>query len=342
MVDSGSTSFVDEAQIHAKAGNGGAGAVSFRREAHVDRGGPDGGDGGRGGSVILEARADVVSLLGFRDHPFRRASDGGHGGGKRRHGRRGEDLIVPVPVGTVVRDRRGEVLADLAAPADRFLCAEGGRGGRGNAGFLTNRLRAPAFGEQAELGEESWFDLELRLLADVALVGFPNAGKSTLIARISAARPKIADYPFTTLVPVLGVVRRPDGADFVVADIPGLIEGASQGKGLGLRFLQHVERARVLVVLLDCGLDRGLSLDEQQRILEGELAAYRPDLLDRARLVVASRADLDPDALARAGRPELPALSAVTGEGVDELVRSMAGLVERARSVEPPDRKSVV
>jgi len=239
-------------------------------------------------------------------------------------------------VGTVVRRLDGELVADLDRPGLQWKAASGGRGGRGNARFLSNDRRAPSFAEQAEPGEDVWWNLELELMADVALVGFPNAGKSTLIARISAARPKIADYPFTTLVPVLGVVRRPDGADFVVADIPGLIEGASQGKGLGLRFLQHVERARVLVVLLDCGLDRGLSLDEQQRILEGELAAYRPDLLDRARLVVASRADLDPDALARAGRPELPALSAVTGEGVDELVRSMAGLVERARSVEPP------
>ena len=248
--------FVDQAQLHARAGDGGAGAVSWRREAHVDRGGPDGGDGGHGGDVWLVASSNESSLLGFRDHPFRRATDGAHGSGSKRHGARGKDLEVPVPVGTVVRDRDGAVVCDLATGGSRFLVAEGGLGGRGNARFLSNRRRAPAFAEQGEKGQELWLDMELKLMADVALVGFPNAGKSTLISTVSAAKPKIADYPFTTLEPHLGVVRVGsvrDGSEFVMADIPGLVEGAAQGKGLGTQFLRHIERARVLVVLLDLG-----------------------------------------------------------------------------------------
>src|SRR5271169_4587193 len=252
--------FVDQAQLHARAGDGGAGAVSWRREAHVDRGGPDGGDGGHGGDVWLVASVNEASLLGFRDHPFRRATDGVHGSGSKRHGARGKDLVVPVPVGTVVRERTGAVVCDLDVEGARFMVAEGGQGGRGNARFLSNRRRAPAFAEQAEKGQEFWLDMELKLMADVALVGFPNAGKSTLISAVSAAKPKIADYPFTTLEPHLGVVRvggragRPgqgDEVEMVVADVPGLVEGAAEGKGLGHRFLRHVERARVLVLLLD-------------------------------------------------------------------------------------------
>ena len=263
--------FVDECGLHVKGGDGGAGAVSFRREAHVPKGGPDGGDGGDGGGVWLVVDRNVASLIAFKDHPHRAAGSGTHGQGKRKHGRRGADLEVPVPEGTTVRDQDGTVLADLVSAGDRWLAGEGGRGGRGNARFLSNRRRAPAFAEQGEVGEERWLRLELKLLADVALVGFPSVGKSTLISTISAAKPKIADYPFTTLEPNLGVVRLGDDTEFVVADLPGLIEGAADGRGLGHRFLRHVERARVLLLLLDLSPLASHPPAEQERILLDEL-----------------------------------------------------------------------
>jgi GTP-binding protein len=321
------SAFVDEAQIHVKAGDGGAGSISFRREAHVARGGPDGGDGGDGGSLWLVADRNLASLYGFRDHPHRRARSGTHGMGKTRHGKAGSDLDVPVPEGTVVRDSSGEVLADLVSAGDRWLAARGGQGGRGNARFLSNRRRAPAFAEQGEVGEERWLDLELKLMADVALVGFPNAGKSTLISRISAAKPKIADYPFTTLEPHLGVVRFEEH-EFVVADIPGLIEGASEGRGLGHRFLRHIERARALVVLVDLAPADGRPPCEQEGILLEELRRYQPGLLARPRLVVGSKADLAPAGLSWDGER----ISAVTGEGIRQMVGRMATLVEQARA----------
>ena len=327
------SSFVDQAQLHARAGDGGAGAVSWRREAHVDRGGPDGGDGGHGGDVWLVASVNESSLLGFRDHPFRRATDGVHGSGSKRHGARGKDLVVPVPVGTVVRDKTGAVVCDLDVAGARFMVAEGGQGGRGNARFLSNRRRAPAFAEQAEKGQEYWLDMELKLMADVALVGFPNAGKSTLIATVSAAKPKIADYPFTTLEPHLGVVRVGgvrDGTDFVMADIPGLVEGAADGKGLGHQFLRHIERARVLVVLLDLGAPDagGVTAAEQRRVLLSELGSYRPDLLDRPRIVVGSKADLGADHEHVCDM----VLSVATNAGVNELIERLAPLVQVVRA----------
>ncbi len=354
--------FVDESQIHVKGGNGGAGAVSFRREAHVSKGGPDGGDGGRGGSVYLEATTNLASLLSFVDHPHRRAGDGGHGGSKKRHGRNGADLVVPVPVGTIVRHPDGDVLADLTSSGDRYMAAAGGRGGRGNARFLTNRLRAPAFAEQAELGEEHWLNLELELMADVALVGFPNAGKSTLVSRISAAWPKIADYPFTTLEPHLGVVRfggtnrqDEDAVEFVVADIPGLIEGASEGRGLGHKFLRHVERARVLLVLADLGEDEGRAPSDQVRILLEELRRYRPELIERPRVIVGSRADRRPQRTGdspgasaehaggdRAGEGTELEISAVTGAGLPQLLGRLAALVAEARAATPLPRHATV
>jgi GTP-binding protein len=327
--------FVDQAQLHARAGDGGAGAVSWRREAHVDKGGPDGGDGGHGGDVWLVASANESSLLGFRDHPFRRATDGVHGSGGKRHGARGKDIVVPVPVGTVVRDGEGAVVCDLAGDGARALVAEGGQGGRGNARFLSNRRRAPAFAEQGEAGQERWLNMELKLMADVALVGFPNVGKSTLIATVSAAKPKIADYPFTTLVPNLGVVRvgtTRDHTEFVMADIPGLVEGAAQGKGLGHQFLRHIERARALVVLLDLDPHAASEAAEQLRILLGELERYQPDLLDRPRVVVGSKADLaeTPDAADVSGVCDM-VISSATRTGVDELVDRLAAEVSRAR-----------
>ncbi|MGH8992902.1 MAG: GTPase ObgE [Acidimicrobiia bacterium] len=325
--------FTDEVMVNLRGGDGGAGAVSFRREAHVDKGGPDGGDGGKGGDVWLRADRNLASLIAFRDYPHRRAASGVHGSGKRKHGARGEDLMVIVPEGTVVRDRDGEVLADLVAAGDSYLAARGGRGGRGNARFLSNARRAPSFAEQGEYGEERWLRLELKLLADVALVGFPNAGKSTLISVISAAKPKIADYPFTTLVPNLGVVLprsfgNPGDAEFVVADVPGLIEGASEGKGLGHRFLRHVERARVLVLLLDLASVEGRSPADQERVLLDELGRYQPELLERHRLVVGSKADVatcDFDGMT---------ISAVANQGLAPFLGAVAGLVAEARAGE--------
>jgi GTPase len=330
------STFVDFAQLHAKAGDGGAGCVSFRREAHVAKGGPDGGDGGKGGDVWIVADHNQASLLGFRDHPFRRATDGQHGTSKRQHGSRGKDTIVIVPVGTMVMSREGELLVDLNGPGDRWLAAEGGLGGQGNNRFLSNNRRAPAFAEQGERGQENWFNLELKLQADVALIGFPNVGKSTLIARVSAARPKIADYPFTTLVPNLGVVRvgertgRPsDATEFVMADIPGLIEGAAEGRGLGHDFLRHVERARVLCVLLDLSELAPLPPPEQLDILLRELGDYQSDLLERPRVVVGSKGDA-----AFYEMPNVLTISSITGEGIDQLVAQLAGLVVQVRREE--------
>jgi GTP-binding protein len=322
--------FVDEAQLNARGGDGGAGCVSFRREGPEVKGGPNGGDGGAGGDVWLVADRNAASLLAFRDHPHRRAGNGVHGKGKDQHGASGKDLTVAVPEGTVARDLySGEVLADLVHHGDRWLSAAGGRGGRGNARFLSNRRRAPSFAEQGEQGEERWLKLELKLMADVALVGFPNAGKSTLISSISAAKPKIADYPFTTLEPHLGVVRLDDDTEYVVADIPGLIEGASEGRGLGHRFLRHVERARALCVLVDLAPIDGISPTHQEEVLLHELGAYRPELLERPRLTVGTKADVAVESWD--GRR----ISAVTGQGLRELTGALASLVGAARHDEP-------
>lgn len=325
------SAFVDEVQVNLRGGDGGAGAMSFRREAHVPKGGPDGGDGGSGGDVIVRADRNTASLLAFRDHPHRRAPSGTHGAGGKRHGARGQDLVVSVPEGTVVRSRDGEVLADLVLHGDTFVAARGGRGGRGNARFLSNARRAPGFAEQGEYGEEHWLRLEVKLLADAALVGFPNAGKSTLISVISAAKPKIANYPFTTLEPHLGVVRFQDH-EYVVADIPGLVEGAAEGRGLGHTFLRHVERARVLVILLDLAEVEGRTPAEQEAVLLAELERYQPELLDRPRLVVGSKADVGvPDADGFTGLR----ISAVTRVGLDEFRGRLGTLVDEARAEEP-------
>lgn len=326
------SSFVDECGINVCAGDGGAGVVSFRREAHVSRGGPDGGDGGDGGNIWFEADHNVASLLAFRDHPHRRAKNGTHGSGGKRHGKASEELIVKVPEGTTIYELEGEqVLADLAQDGDRWLAARGGRGGRGNARFLSNKRRAPTFAEQGEEGEEKWLRMELRLLADVALVGFPNSGKSTFISKISAAKPRIADYPFTTLEPNLGVVQTPGVPEFTVADIPGLIEGASEGKGLGHQFLKHIERASILLILLDLSPTSEFSPERQKEVLENELSSYRPELLSRPRLVVGSRADMALEGVEFDDQK----VSSVTGSGIKETLYQIAGLIEEVRANKP-------
>lgn len=329
--------FVDEAKIHVKAGDGGNGCVSFRRERFIPRGGPDGGNGGKGGDVILQADAQLSTLLDLTYPQQFRARKGTHGKGKDQTGRSGEDLIIRVPLGTLVRDdQTGEVLQDLLFDGQRFVAAEGGRGGRGNASFATATRRAPRYAEPGEKGEERWLRLELKLLADVGLIGYPNVGKSTLLSKISSARPKIADYPFTTLIPNLGVVNREGHRPFVVADIPGLIEGASKGAGIGLTFLRHVERTRLLIHLLDISEGPLRNPIKDFHALNHELNAYRPLLNEMAQIVALNKIDL-PSVRRRApginkqfekmGR-RLYMISGRTGEGVEELVGAAALALE--------------
>ena len=324
--------FVDECQLNVKAGDGGAGCISFRREGPVVYGGPNGGDGGNGGDIWFVADHNVASLLAFRDYPHRKAGNGVHGKGKDMHGKRGESLEIKVPCGTVFSDMySGDLLAELVQHGDRWMAVQGGRGGRGNAKFLSNKRRAPTFAEQGEHGEERWLKMELRLMADVALVGFPNVGKSTLISVISKAKPKIANYPFTTLEPNLGVVSLDADTEFVVADIPGLIEGASEGKGLGHQFLRHIERALVLCIMVDLAPMDGVSPQEQERVLLQELGQYQPDLLERPRVVVGTKADaVQPDELEQLGWTG-DVISAVTRQGLNDLVGQLAALVHDAR-----------
>ncbi len=320
--------FVDEAKIYIAAGGGGNGCVAFRREKYVPRGGPSGGDGGDGGSIYLESTQHHNTLLKFRFNKEFRAQRGGHGEGSNRHGKNGKDLVISLPVGTVVWDEAtGEKLFDFDAPAVRFLAAEGGRGGRGNARFATSTHQAPRKSEPGKPGEERTLKLELKLLADVGLVGFPNVGKSTLVSRLSAARPRIADYPFTTLEPCLGVVAIDDEKTFVMADIPGLIAGAHQGRGLGDRFLKHVERTRLLLHLIDVAEHSGRDPVEDYSIIQKELESFSPVIAKKPMLVVASRVDASGDgkrlsALRKFCREQerpLFEISSVTGEGLEKL-----------------------
>src|SRR5512136_1816363 len=327
--------FVDEVDIRVKAGDGGRGCVSFRREKYVPRGGPDGGDGGHGGSVYLLASPHLNTLVNFRFHPEFRAKRGAHGQGSNRTGHDAPDLDLEVPVGTVVRVEAQpgefEAVADLIEPGQRAIVAQGGRGGRGNARFATSTNRAPRRADPGEPGEDRQLRLQLKLLADVGLVGFPNAGKSTLISRVSSARPKIADYPFTTLTPHLGVVTLDHERSFVVADVPGLIEGAHRGHGLGDQFLKHIERTKVLVHVVDVSPGSGREPSEDLDTIRRELQLFQPDLLRRRQIVAANKIDVldDPARLARlAARAEalsigLVPISAITGEGVATLLEEI-------------------
>lgn len=352
--------FIDKVHIHVKAGDGGAGCMSFRREAHVPKGGPDGGDGGRGGNVIVQADGSVSSLIDYRFKHHFKAERGTHGKGSKMHGANGADLILKVPVGTVVREyfedtkELGETIADLVADGDAVVVAQGGVGGRGNTHFVTPTRRAPAFAELGEPAHEGWIELEMKLMADAALVGVPSAGKSSLIARMSAAKPKIADYPFTTLQPNLGVVRS-DEYDYVIADVPGLIEGAAEGKGLGHEFLRHVERTAIIVHVVDMtGGYEGRDPVEDYRIINRELELYSAGFASRPRIVVANKMDMPgaadnlarlqeavrEDSLAAVGgnefeespiNPKVFCTSAVTGEGVEALKAAVGTKVHELR-----------
>jgi GTP-binding protein len=331
--------FVDEIDIFVKGGDGGAGCVSFRREKYVPRGGPDGGDGGDGGSVWLQADPALNTLLDYHYKRHYHAERGQHGKGANRHGASGADLVLRVPVGTVVTDRdRGEVLGDLAVPGDRLLAIAGARGGRGNARFATSTNRAPRQADLGRPGDGRWLRLELKLLADVGVVGFPNAGKSTLVSRLSAARPKIADYPFTTLAPTLGIVRVDHDRSFVIADLPGLIPGAAEGRGLGHQFLRHTERTRLLLHVLDLDPSNGRDPLADLAVINDELRAYSEALAARPQIIVANKADLAESAQRRrpveeyASRHGLPlhVVSAATGAGLADLLRGIAARLEHA------------
>lgn len=363
--------FIDKVRIHVKGGDGGAGCMSFRREAHVPKGGPDGGDGGHGGNIVIEADASLSSLIDYRFKHHFTAHRGTHGKGSRMHGATGEDTILKVPVGTVVREyfedekETGELIADLTRDGERITVAEGGMGGRGNIHFVTSTRRAPAFAELGEPSQERWVELEMKLMADAALVGMPSAGKSSLISKLSAARPKIADYPFTTLVPNLGVARSGD-LSFVVADIPGLIEGAHEGRGLGHEFLRHIERTALIVHIVDLTGDwEGRDPLEDYAIINRELALYADELASRPRIVVANKIDVAgaeevveqlaaqvrADSIAAAGGdefasspidPKLYRISALTGEGVEGLKAAIATKVHDLRETARAEAESDV
>jgi GTP-binding protein len=336
--------FIDEATIRIKAGDGGNGCVAFRREAYEPRGGPSGGDGGDGGDVIMESSERHNTLVHFRFNPEYKAQRGQHGMGSNCTGKQGEDIVLKVPVGTIVYDSEtGQKVYDFSRPDDRIIIAKGGRGGRGNARFATSTHQAPREHDDGRPGEERTFRLELKLLADVALIGYPNVGKSTLISRLSAARPKIADYPFTTLQPNLGVVSVGEAREersFVVADIPGLIEGAHTGAGLGTQFLRHIERTRLLVHLVDVS-DTSVQPDpvKDVKVINGELESFGAKLEEKPMIMVASKIDAaNRDKLAKLKRYckkhglELFPISAVTGKGLDELKYAMAKKVDEVRA----------
>lgn len=322
-------------------GAGGRGCVSFRREKYVPRGGPNGGDGGHGGSVIFEVRPGLYTLLDFHYRQHFKAQRGAHGQGSERAGKSGADLIVPVPAGTLIYTDEGELVGDLTTPGQRLVVARGGRGGRGNARFATATERAPRHAEPGEPGQERWLRLELRLLADVGLVGLPNVGKSTIISRITRARPKIGDYPFTTLEPGLGVVEHPDFEPFVVADIPGLIEGAHRGHGLGTRFLRHVSRTRLIVHVVDLSAFDPAEPLRDITVVNRELASFEATLAAKPQLIVLNKADLAPEAAApalaalRAQGHQALAVSGLTGQGLGELKERLAARLQALEAGEP-------
>jgi len=329
--------FVDYVKIFVKAGDGGKGCVSFRREKFVPRGGPDGGDGGRGGHVIIKATEKLNTLIDLKYHCEYRAKKGQHGMGRKMHGKNGEDLIIPVPVGTIIKDvETGKVLADLDKDEMNIIIAHGGRGGLGNSHFATPVKQAPRYAQPGEQGEEKWIILELKLLADVGLIGLPNAGKSTLLSAISSARPKIADYPFTTMRPVLGVVKYNDFRSFVVADIPGLIEGAHRGAGLGSQFLRHVERTSILLHLIDISETAEGDPIENYLKINKELELYSRELLKKPQVVVGTKSDIAGNsekldrliAYCKNKEKDFFIVSAVTGKGLKELIAFLSLKVE--------------
>jgi GTPase len=332
----GAMAFVDEAKFQVRGGDGGAGCISFRREKFVPRGGPNGGDGGNGGSVYLEADERKISLIDFRYVSHFKAERGQNGAGKDMHGRSGRDCIVKVPLGSVIKDAEtGEVLTDLTEPDARYLAARGGRGGLGNTRFATSTNRAPRKATPGEPGQERWLKIELKLLADVGLIGLPNAGKSTLLSKLSAANPKIAPYPFTTLTPQLGVLQFKNQRSCIVADIPGLVEGAHEGVGLGHRFLKHIERTSILLHIVDSSTEEDRPLADFH-VLEKELAAYNRELLRRRYVIVLNKIDLvDPariaelrERFAREGRRTI-AISAANGQGLDRLIELLADIFDQ-------------
>lgn len=327
--------FYDYAKIHVQAGDGGNGIVAFRREKYVPMGGPAGGDGGKGGSIILQADEGLRTLIDFHYNNHYKAARGEHGQGSSMHGRGAKDKVLLVPVGTVVRDAESHVLlADLTKPGQRVIVAQGGKGGRGNTHFVSSTHRAPTLAENGDKGEARWITLELKLLADVGLVGFPNVGKSTLIAHVSAAKPKIADYHFTTITPNLGMVKVDEGKSFVMADIPGLIEGAAEGAGLGHRFLRHTERTRVLVHVLDISGSEGRDPLEDFAVVNAELGKYNPHLLERPMVIAANKMDIvDGEENLQHLRDALPEyeifpISAATGQGLKPLIYRISALLD--------------